>query len=351
LLQARFNPLKQEREILSLKAANFMPAISVEELTSGAIVKLFYQGAKVVILKDVRILEVWKEICERKVNEDKVNPNLNIPLFSDSIFDMSENHFQGNMCLGDMARFTPGAFAHIARKVSIYPSITQGEMEKFPVSYSNGSGTFIYSEEVLGKVWRIMSEVVASMFPAPNGLPNYAVNIEVLRYPKSVKELKSIFSLIEDSSGIWSRVGHQLDGHKGNAKGMFNHRIVRDCFALGSLIPCLRVLLNYLNQFFCTHAENMLPENTVVIGGDHIDGGKFFSCLTGERENVVTQIYADGKWLDLPLDSQSVAIFPGGQIARINQMSPTRHRILMREFPDPSGDKENISLILSAMPR
>ena len=328
---------------------DFLPTISAQDLKPGVIAEFFSQGSKVVILKDLRILELWKDICEKELYEGKNNPGSQV--LNDSIFDISGNHVSNNMTVGDMLRFTPGEYAHFARKVKIFPSIEENRMEKFPASYSKENGAFIYSEEVLRKVWQVVSEIVVSMFPPPNGLPNYAVNIETLRYPKSVKELKDLFSLIEDSSGVWSKLGHRLDSHKIKAKGIFNHRFLRDCFAFGSLIPGVKFPLKYLNDHVCNNAEDLTPENTVVIGGDHIDGTKVFSCLAGDRDNLITQIYSEGKWIDLPLDSQSVAIFPGKLIAKINKISPTRHRILMKKTQDPSRSKANISMIFTITPR
>ncbi len=323
--------------------------ISSGELSPGVIAGLFSNGVKVVILKDDRIPDLWNEICERELDTQKSNAESHI--LNESIFTIGQHHCQNNLNLGDMLRFTPGAIAHFGRKVKIFHSAESSRIEKFPRSYYKENGTFLYPEDVLGKVWQIMEEIGNGVFPAKNTLSNYAVNIEIVRYPKSVKELTDIFSLLENSSGKWSRLGHRLDAQKSKAKGIFNHVVLRDCFALGSLIPGVRTLLQYIDENFCKGPKDSVPKNMVVIGADHTDGAKLLTCLAAKRDNIVTQIFSGKEWIDLPLDSKSLAIFPGQQILKVDKFTPTRHRILMKESPSLGGDKSNISLMFSIVDR
>src|SRR3546814_1396304 len=65
------------------------------------------------------------------------------------------------------------------------------------------------------------------------------------------------------------------------------------------------------------------------------------SDLCGSRQNVRTEIYAEGSWMELPIGLDSITIIPGTLAQRAFGLQPTLHRVLHRN-DDEYIEKDDI---------
>ncbi|MCA9422069.1 MAG: hypothetical protein KC592_13690 [Nitrospira sp.] len=267
--------------------------------------------------------------------------------WQENLFNLALNHVPQNIDLGDMFRFTPGSIGHIARKMNVFPVPGQNLMQAIPGSFFQNGKRISYPDHLLRIAWELMSEIFRSTIPINRSPPSCKVKIEILKYPRP-NELELIFSLLSDSSGKWTRIGQKVDAFKGMAKGVLNRKILRDLFGLSLLMPGMNGLLCRLNALLDKGPIDPSEKGRLTIGAGHVDGSKLLTGLASERDILTTQIYTGERWVDLPLTSDSLAIFPSQKITKEFGFAPTVHRILMeKETPSGGGTKRNVTLSLS----
>lgn len=342
------------KELVFSKASpEAIVTVSAEDLKPGYLNELFNKGVKVVLLKnDDRVGNLWTEIMESSVCKT-LRSGYQHNAWESSIFDIARNHQSGEFHLGDMLRFTLGGYAHWARKVKAFQLDGSSNVETIPPCFVDGDKCVEYSQDTLQKVLALLSEILESaVLTERSRFSSYAVTIEILKYPDSPNELVSIIDLLSDASGQWARLGRTLDAYKAMAAGIFNSKFIRDCFAIGSLAPGINRVLHWINAFFVNAQKPQLPKNSVIIGADHVDGIKYFTCLAGDRKNIKTQIHTGKDWMDLDLTTNTLAIFPSQKSIKEFGMTPTRHRILLQEDQDGRiGSKNNVTLCLTIADR
>ena len=317
-----------------------------KEFVPGRIGDYFRGGAKAVLLDDPRATDIWHRLLSPRppsVSSDGES------LFSrsDSLIDIAQNHRAGDTNVGDMLRFIPGGFGHIARKIMLVPK-EDGAIETLPRHFSNVS----IPQELLRIVWELMTDVLRSTFPADSKLPPYVVTIELLKYPSSFAEVEKIAALLSDTCGAWTRLGMQMDSWKGEAVGLFDIPYVRDCTAIVSLFPGLRDVLRRLNRWMIPFSHKGVQAGTRIIGSPHCDGSKILTALLSERETITTEIHTGQQWLSLPLTPDRLTIIPALKIDPHLGILPTWHRILVQEndtVEEPA--KRNTTLMLAVCPR
>ncbi|MGI9542522.1 MAG: hypothetical protein ACR2MX_04635 [Cyclobacteriaceae bacterium] len=313
---------------------------------------LFQQGAKAVVLKgDPRIPWLWKSLIELQ-NGGHAIINGPIGPWETKIQDLALNHRQNDVYLGDMLRFTPGALAHIARKVLIFKD-SNGQIKAIPDKFNNHEGNVVLKQKIYQTVWDISQDMLRSTLPENSDLKNYAVKIDMLHYPDSPEDLGRIFSLLADASGGWTRLGMKIDRIKAKATCFFDLKALRDLFALGSLIPGINILLRKINGFLFRFSKKKVPSDTLLVGEPHVDGPNILTALISNRDLLCTEVHG-GKagWVELPMSTDTLAIFPSEQLGKISTISPTTHRILFKETDDPGEiNKPNITLNLSVIHR
>ena len=317
-----------------------------KEFVPGRIGDYFRGGAKAVLLDDPRAADIWRRLLSPPGPAASSDGG---SLFShdDSLLEIAKNHRAGDMRTGDMLRFVPGGFGHIARKMMLVPK-EDGTIETLPRHFSN----FSIPQELLHIVWELMTDVLHSTFPAHSILPPYAVTIELLRYPSSFDEIEKIAALLSDSCGAWTRLGAQIDTWKMDAVGIFDLPYVRDCTAIASLVPGLREVLRKLNKWMMPFSHKHVQGDARIIGNPHIDGSKILTAMLSERETITTEIYTGQQWLTLPLKPDRLTIIPAKEINPALGIRPTLHRILVQEnHPIEQLPKRNITLSLTVCPR
>ncbi len=317
-----------------------------KDLKPGVLGKLFSRGLKAIILKDPRISKIWEGFLGLQNSSSEDSHDYRMP-WQENLFTIALNHVPQNDDLGDMFRFTPGSIGHVARKMKIFPASGQDLMQAIPNYFLQNGKRVCYPDHLLRIAWELMSEVFRSTLPINNSQHPYTVKVEILKYPRP-NELELIFPLLSDSSGKWTRIGQKIDAYKGLANGALNKKILRDVFAFSLLIPRMNSLFCGLNTLLSKGHKEPSEEGRITIGGEHVDGSKFLTGLASERDILITQIHNGECWVDLPLTSDSLAIFPSQKITKEFGFAPTVHRILMEKVtPNGGGTKRNITLSLS----
>jgi len=325
--------------------------VSRDDLKPGRLAQLFQGGAKAVILTgDQRIAQLWEGLCGANPGNATRAREERLP-WESSILDTAWNHRSGATELGDMLRFVPGALGHIARKMIIFQESDCQELQVIPDSFWNGNERISLSPDLLRTAWDLMSYIFRSAWlDGPEPLP-YAVAIERLKYPSSAAELDKLCHLLADAGGQWTHIGQRVDAYKAMATGPFDTKIIRDLFALSSLIPGVHQLLHRVNKFLRYFSRRDVPRAMRMIGDPHVDGSKIFTALTSDRDVLVTEMYDGRAWLELPLSPNTLTIFPSQQSTPLG-MIPTVHRILMKEQDHNSvSSSPNITLSLAIVDR
>ena len=325
---------------------------SPQDLQSEKLGVLFQQGAKAAVLKgDPRIPWLWTSLIELQ-NGGQTIINGPIGPWETNIQDLALNHRPGDVYLGDMLRFIPGGLAHIARKVLIFKD-SDGQLKAIPDKFNNNDGQVLLKQKIYQTVWDISQDLLRSTLPENSDLQNYAVKIDMLHYPDTPDDLDRIFTLLGDACGYWTRLGMKLDRTKSMAVGVFDLKAMRDLFAFGDLIPGINILLRKINKFLLRFSQKNVPNHTLLVGEPHVDGPNFLTALMSDRDLLCTEVHGTGSgWIELPLSTDSLAIFPSKQLSKISTILPTFHRILFKKTNGPGEiNKPNITLNLSVILR
>ena len=324
---------------------NAIENISRCELKPGILGKYLVSGSKVIrLIDDARVTQLWNRLLDSQ--NDGIN-TLTKPWETD-LANMARNHQAKNISLGDMLRFVPGHYGSIIRKFRIFPSPDKTEMQCIPNQFWSLNQRVSLSDDVLQLAWEVMSDLLNAMLPKNFDYPPYAVDIQLVKYMTSSEDLDRIFDLLADSGSIYTRFGHKLDEYRAMATGPFDLRYVRDIFGWGCTVPRINTWLFKINEKFKASSAKHVPENYRILGIPHLDGYKFFSALISERDVIRTEIYDDEKWVELPMSSDNIIIFPAkDNVNKQLGIKPTWHRVLLNNKSDETiPEKPNVTLLM-----
>ncbi|OQW30910.1 MAG: hypothetical protein A4E19_09195 [Nitrospira sp. SG-bin1] len=316
---------------------------SDDAVAPGKLGTCFREGAKAVLLSDPRAAWIWNQVVDLQSPSRALGSEI-LSGKNDFLFRLAHNHISRNHTAGDMLRFIPGGIGHVARKI-VMRREENGRFETLPSHFSGDA----VPKDLLDTSWNLMTDIMRATFPAQCSLPPYKVSVELLKYPSSFEDIERIGSLLRDSCGEWTRIGMAMDTWKARTVGLFDFKFLRDCTAFASLIPGVHGILSAINGWMVPFSNKCAPDGTSIIGSPHCDGGKILTALLSERETLITQVYTGERWQTLPLASDHLAILPSAQLDGRLGISPTLHRILIKdrlrgEFPT----KPNITLCLTA---
>jgi hypothetical protein len=249
-----------------------------------------------------------------------------------------------------MVRFVPKSLGHIARKFLVYASATDSSLEVLPATFCSGNRRARVPREIVELSWNLMSELVASVLPLRASGVAYGVEVDIQVYGNSSSELRSLHSLLADSAGFWSRLGHQVDASKEDAAGFLSRRGVRDCFGIASQIPGLRRTMAALNARMPVTDEHLSRKGSQLIGCAHIDETKYLTGLMGRRRNLETQYFWEGQWFSLPISEDGMVVVPSGKARTAGNAPATFHRVLVHDVSDDlEALPQNVTLSLAVV--
>lgn len=332
--------------------------ITPGEVKGGNLSRLFRRVPALILHEDERISRLvestfdWLGLGDRSARDGQLS-------FASNLFDLARNHHEGNMWAGDMLRFVPNLFGHIARKFLVYPGAGDNSLEVWPAVFHSSNLQIAVPREIVEPAWNLISEVLVSALPAQIRSLAYAVEVDVLVYPTSSSDVRNLHSLLIDgtlladsssTAGFWSQLGHRMDASKDRAAGVFNRRGIRDLFAIASQIPGLRGPIALINEKMPAAGKGSKRRGLQVVGGAHVDGSKYITGLMGRRENLYTEYLWEGRWFSLPVTDDAMAVFPSARASSVSDVPATRHRVLVH---DPTGDagaaSQNLTLSLAVI--
>jgi hypothetical protein len=335
-----------------------IPRITSQELESREISTLFHRVPAAILGGDDRISRFVESTFNWLGLADGSAAGGQRP-FDSSLFDLARNHCEGNARTGDMLRFIPKLYSHIARKFEVYRDAGDNSLRAWPAAFYSNNRLVPVPQDIIETAWSLMSEVLAStLSDQARGLA-YGVDVDVLVYPTSSLDAGRIQSLLMDNNllsdsrgteGYWSKLGHRIDAGKQRAAGMFKPKGVRDLFAIASLMPGFRGLLTALNDRMSEANESTLPENFKVIAPAHVDRTRYITALMGRRDNLDTQVLWDGRWVSLPITDDAMALFPSLKLSSVSDIPATSHRVLVHDLSgETDGASGNITLTLAVV--
>lgn len=329
--------------------------LTCNDLTPGKLGELFRRGAKAILLvDDSRAGWLWQELVGREGGAAS-NVGNTLKPWDSGVRDMARNHRLGDVTAGDMLRFIPGLYAHIARKIVIFPEADGKELRTVPEYFWVDNQQMMFSKAIFHTAYELISDIVTSIFPASYDSPLHSttyIAIELLKYLDTPEDMEQMSALLADTASRWTLMGYRLDTYKAMAVGAFDTRFIRDLFAFASLVPGVRHWLHMINRLVKSYEFKNVPEMFEIIGKAHLDSGKIFTALVSDREDLKTEIYDGSRWLELPLTPRSLAIFPSQAISKKLGIAPTVHRVLQKTAKRRCGiRKPNVTLILAAAGR
>ncbi|GJL78633.1 MAG: hypothetical protein NPINA01_16220 [Nitrospinaceae bacterium] len=321
--------------------------VSSKDLGPGSLYDMFRAGAKGVVLEnDARMRPLWDSLFgnedgKKEGNEDEVLP------WDGNLLDMSRNHQSRKDVgdhFGDCLFYSQGNLAYTARKLILVADASSKKVTTIPEIFYHKDRQYVFPEKISQAVWDLGSEIFKSSLPAEEEIPPYSMVIERLKYEESFADVEKITTLLKNSSGIWARMGRKVDDSKKTALGPLNRRYVSDLYGVLCQIPGLRFFARQLNEVCQSSRKASIDDNAKIIGNAHTDG-RLITCLLSLRTSIKTEIFDGKKWIELPLSTGSLAIFPGRGLERYG-IQGTWHRIL-NLTKAPTGPNKTLILGLN----
>lgn len=318
--------------------------ITKQQLSPGAILKLFAGGSRAVCLHDdSRIRDLWNRI----VLNDPPEPtggNGWKEFWNNSVFTFVKNHFKNKTDYGDLFWFEPENYGYISRKIVTYPDPQSGKMRVCPETLFNDNNQIAeLSQDTLKLAWDFSMEILKAACPQEQLDSNeFVIHIELLKYPNSYPELLRFYDFVTSGSS-WKRIGMKVDLSKSRARGPFKTPYVMDVFAWLSWFPIIGKILNKINSSFLDEALDKTEEGYAPVGQSHVDGCRFITILASERDAMKTEAWGEKGWEEMPMTNDSFVIFPGAFYDPTDKIKPTLHRYSIRKQP-PENPTRKLNL-------
>lgn len=330
------------------RSSRSTPAIAyleASELEPGCLGQLFRDGAAAVIIRgDPCIASLWDFVTA----DDAEMP------WRASLYDLAANlipHEHLTEAIGDVYFFKPGRHSYIGRKIEI--CLDGGRLMTMPDAFRTRQSVWRMSEQIREQCWCFSMRLMRALAPSGTGKDHrYGVRavVQSLRYHDTVDGHQALYAMMYNSLGAWARIGYRLDRRREDMRGLWARRGVSDAMALMSIVPPLRSLVDRLNAFAGRFDKRaVVPDGYALLSKAHFDS-RYFSALCGSRRNLRTDIFVDGAWLPLPMNSLDVAVFPGLRAQEAFGIRPTLHRVLQArdDIAAEGADAANVTILLGA---
>lgn len=319
--------------------------LCVEELSHGVLATEFAKGAVAAIVRCENTgRALWSQLMENRQEQ--------LP-WEAPLIDIARNHHGSadiTVTLGDAFYFQPDQHAYIARKMEITRAGPDDDLEVHPRSFSQREGVFSPHPATLSSCWAIAEKIMSALTPKGTASGDFKVAVQRLKYQPHWADFASLIDMTEHSLGRWGRLGFAVDRNRQCSAGMLSRKGPSDMIGLLMMVPVVGKMITGLNALIARHDEiqKMEPGHRILEKA-HCDK-RYFSGLCGTRDTIRTEIFADGKWVELPVNLDCIAVFPGELAARDFGLRPTLHRVIHTgDGPDDTlGDarSRNVTILL-----
>ncbi len=323
--------------------------LDASDVRPGRLGQAFHAGAIAVVIKgDPAVRALWNELM--------ANPE-ELP-WTSPLADLSINlrpHDDLTKSIGDIFYFKPARHSYIARKIEI-EGLADDDLTTNPSEFWHHDRHHRVEPGLSARCWCLSRDILLSMGPPLQAHPDPALTfcgvLQQIKYQNSAAAHQALFEMMRNALGPWARIGYKLDQRREEVSRPFARRGLCDAMAILSLIPLVGPpLLRKLNAFLALHDRfAALPVGHQLLVKAHVDT-RYFSGLCGTRDNIVTQVFAAGTWISLPISRDDVVIVPGLHAKAAYGIEPTLHRVLQtNDHVDASGDPRmsNVTLLIGA---
>lgn len=312
---------------------------ALDELEPGVLYDAFTSGTSAALVEcDDLLQKLWSMLL--------LDPEEKLP-WELPLVDIARNHVRGKdlpSTLGDVFYFQPGHHSYIGRKLEITPSDPPSVI---PAKFHQEGNVIAPKEELVNLCCSFVDRIMRSISSPQKPIPDYKVAVQRLKYQAEWEDYEALTALIEDSLARWGRKGFTLDVLQGQVSPPFARKGVSDLMALlmmarGSGLPSKKPGGN-------RDIDESGDCETRIYEHSHVDF-RYFTALCGQRQNVLTQVFVGGKWHELPVNLDTIAIYPGTMCLEGTSLSPTVHRVVHRSSPPMPGDRgSNVTVLLGAV--
>ena len=301
-----------------------------------------------VIRGDPAIRSLWDEVMAAPDHLPWTSPLKDISINLRPDDDLTKS-------VGDMFYFKPGRHSYIARKVEIQGA-TDNDLTVNPSEFWNRGHRYRIDPGLTACSWRLSRDILQSMGPPEQGQRDPATTfcgvLQLIKYQSSAAAHLALFAMMRNALGPWARIGYMLDQRREEVAGPFARRGLCDALAVLSLIPVVgEPLLRKLNAALALRDRlAVLPTGHGLLVRAHVDT-RYFSGLCGTRDNILTQIFAAGTWVTLPICRNDLVILPGLHAKAAYGIEPTLHRVLQSSQNADGGSdpcRSNVTLLIGA---
>ncbi|MDB5713878.1 MAG: hypothetical protein JWO15_1275 [Sphingomonadales bacterium] len=319
--------------------------LNVEELGPGVLAAEFAKGA---VAATIRCPEtsrsLWSDLME--------NSEERLP-WEAPLIDMARNHHGTDditLTLGDAFYFQPEQHAYIARKMELRRCAPGGMLEVYPKTFVQGESIFTPHARTVSSCWSIAERIMLAVIPKEAATTEFKVAVQRLKYQASWADFGKLMGMTEHSLGRWGRLGYAVDRSRQRTAGFLARKGPSDALGMLMLLPLIGKLIAGLNDVVARNdAVHRLEEGHHILEKAHYDD-RFFSGLCGKRDAIVTEVFSEGKWIELPVNLDCIAVFPGRLASRDFGLSATLHRVLHtgKSIDDGQGDarSSNVTILL-----
>lgn len=330
----------------SARSTSTIAHLDAGQLGPGSLGRFFRDGAAAVVIQgNDWISSLWQSM----IANDAEMP------WQASLYDLAINlvpHDHLTESVGDVFFFKPGRHSYIGRKIEI---LSEGDrLLTAPPAFRTQHGVWQMSEQMRDQCWSFSMRVMRALAPSDMGeeeLAGVRAVVQHLRYHDSVADHQSLYAMMHNCLGGWARIGYGLDRRREEMRGPLGRRGVSDAMALISLLPPLRAVVDGLNHLASRFDRlGILPDGYRLLSKPHMDS-RYFSALCGSRRNLRTDIFVNGDWLPLPMNSTDVVVLPGMRAQTAFGIPATLHRVLQAEGDDAADqgpDAANVTILLGA---
>lgn len=297
--------------------------IGLHDVTAGSLARLFAAGNAAVLIHCPDLVStLWRDLLE---NDEEQLP------WQAPLVNIARNYHGSadiTASLGDLFYFQPGRHGYIARKMALSREQEAGRVASRPASFVQDEGHYVPGQAILDQCWLLGQRLMAAIIP-DGALPGrFEVAVQRLKYQETAEDFANLGALARNSMGRWGRAGCALDERRWEAAGVFSPRGLSDLYGLVAHIPAMRRLVQRVNEMLLRRdPSRRVASGQRVIEGAHYDY-RYLTALCGRRERTLTQVFAGGQWHDLPIDLDTLAVFPGTIASHVLGLPNVLHRVV-----------------------